>query len=150
VHTALSGPVDIDTEHRQHASEVDTHLVNARRDQRRVVLPRLARHEFLPRPLSELADEAGAERPVAGPANHTHDRRYRWAVLGRGEMSSSETGAVSTKPVGRLSRSTRAWKRRRMPRPRVRSLRVIELAAFGVTMVTCLTTSAPRQIRHGV
>ena len=72
VHAAVPRLVGVDTEHRQDASEVDTHVIDARRNQGGVVLPRLARHELLPWPLSELADEAGAKRPVAGPANHTH------------------------------------------------------------------------------
>jgi len=36
-------------------------------------LPSLTRHEPLSWPLSELADEASPERPVAGLADHTHE-----------------------------------------------------------------------------
>jgi len=46
---------------------------NARWDEVGVVLPCLARHELLLGPLSEFADEAGPERPIAGPANDTHE-----------------------------------------------------------------------------
>ena len=51
-------------------------------------------------------------------------------------MSSAETGAVSTGPLGRFSSSTRAWNRRRMPTPRICSRRFIGSMLPG-PVVTC-------------
>jgi hypothetical protein len=82
-HPALPRLVGVDAEHRQDASEVDTHVVEARRDQGGVVLPRLTWHEPLPRPLSELPDEPGAERPVAGPTYHTHEPQVSLRGVGK-------------------------------------------------------------------
>ena len=147
VHAALPGLVDIDTEHRQDASEVDTHVVDARRNQGGVVLPRLARHELLPWPLSELADEAGAKRPVTGPANHTHKPQVSLGGAGKSrdvlirDGCSLNCSCRKAQPIDtRLEPAAHAKAKGPLPKSHC-------VAAFGMTVVTCRTTSALRQIR---
>jgi hypothetical protein len=134
-HAAMPGLVEIDTEHRQDAGEVDSHVIDAGWDQSRVVLPCLARREFLPCLLSELS-RVWPMMPM--------NRRYRCAALGRVAMSLSETGAVSTGPTERSISPTRAWNRRRMPTPRIRDLKAIRQPRVGGRSAP--STSPPRLV----